>query len=134
MGEVMNLARRLYELQQVDLEIQNYRETLAQLNFQIGKSDVVLEAKADLDTMKKHLAEVNQKRRDMEWEAEDLRKDISKLNEKLYGGNTGRYGQRFRGHLGRAAGGRPRGLFGLSVEPNVGIDCVFWSGHSGAHR
>jgi hypothetical protein len=89
MGEVMNLARRLYELQQVDLEIQNYRETLAQLNFQIGKSDVVLEAKADLDTMKKHLAEVNQKRRDMEWEEEDLRKDISKLNEKLYGGKVG---------------------------------------------
>jgi predicted nucleic acid-binding Zn-ribbon protein len=85
----MNLARRLYELQHVDLEIQNYRENLVQLNFQIGENDVVLKAKADLDTMKKHLAEVIQKRRDMEWEAEDLRKNISKLNEKLYGGKIG---------------------------------------------
>jgi hypothetical protein len=49
----------------------------------------VVEAKADLDNMKKRLAEVNQKRRDLEWEAEDLRKNISKLDGKLYGGKVG---------------------------------------------
>ena len=85
----MNLAKRLYELQHIDLEIQSFRETLAQLNLQIGANDVVLKAKADLDAMKKHLAEVSQKCRDMEWETEDLRKSISKLNEKLYGGKVG---------------------------------------------
>ncbi len=85
----MNLAKRLYELQHIDLEIQSFRETLAQLNLQIGANDVVLKAKADLDAMKKHLAEVSQKCRDVEWEAEDLRKSISKLNEKLYGGKIG---------------------------------------------
>ncbi len=85
----MNLAKRLYELQHIDLEIQSFRETLAQLNLQIGANEVVLKAKADLDAMKKHLAEVSQKCRDMEWETEDLRKAISKLNEKLYGGKIG---------------------------------------------
>jgi predicted nucleic acid-binding Zn-ribbon protein len=85
----MNLARRLYELQSIDLEIQSFRETLAQLDLQIGADEVVLKAKADLDAMKKHLAETSQKCRDMEWETEDLRKSISKLNEKLYGGKVG---------------------------------------------
>lgn len=84
----MNLARRLYELQHIDQEIQNYREALAQLNLQIGNNDAVLEAKTALDTMKKHLAEAAQKRKDLEWEAEDLRKNIAKLNEKLYGGKV----------------------------------------------
>jgi predicted nucleic acid-binding Zn-ribbon protein len=89
MGEVMNLAKRLYELQSIDLDIQSFRETLAQLDLQIGADEVVLKAKADLDALKKHLAETSQKCRDMEWETDDLRKSISKLNEKLYGGKVG---------------------------------------------
>ena len=85
----MNLAKRLYELQYIDLEIQNFQETLDQLNLQIGANDDVVKAKAELDDLKKHLAEVIQKCRDLEWEAEDLRKKISKLSQKLYGGKVG---------------------------------------------
>ena len=84
----MNLARRLYELQLIDLEIQGFQQTLDQLNLQIGANDDVVKAKADLDAFKKHLAEVSQKCRDMEWETEDLQKKIAKLSGKLYGGKV----------------------------------------------
>lgn len=85
----MNLARRLYELQLIDQEIQNCQQSLVELNLQIGNNDVILEAKAALHTMKNYLAEVAQKRKDLEWEAEDLQKNIAKLNGKLYGGKVG---------------------------------------------
>lgn len=106
----MNLAKRLYELQHIDLEIQTLQSILAEINLQIGANDDVLKTKDDLDTLKKHLAEVSQKCRDMEWEAEDLRKNISKLNEKLYGGKVGnpkelmsleQEAQSFKAELGR---------------------------------
>jgi len=84
----MNLSRRLYELQLIDLEIQGFQQTLDQLNLQIGANDDVLRAKADLDALKKHLAEVSQKCRDMEWETEDLQKNIARLSGKLYGGKV----------------------------------------------
>lgn len=85
----MNITKRLYELQLIDVEIHGCRETIAQLNLQIGDNDVVLKAKAELDALKKHLAEIGQKRRDLDGETEDLQGTISKLNDKLYGGKIG---------------------------------------------
>jgi predicted nucleic acid-binding Zn-ribbon protein len=85
----MNFAKRLYELQLIDSEIQSYRDTLTQLNLKIGESETVGAAKAELDAMKKQLTEIVQKRRDLEWSTEDLQKNILNLNVKLYGGKVG---------------------------------------------
>ncbi len=85
----MNIAKRLYELQLIDAEIHSCRETIAQLNLQIGDNDVVLKAKAELDVLKKRLAEIGHKRRDLDGETEDLQETISKLSNKLYGGKIG---------------------------------------------
>ncbi|MFC1905371.1 zinc ribbon domain-containing protein [Chloroflexota bacterium] len=82
----MNLARKLYELQLIDSEIQGFRENLSQLNLKIGKNEALLMAKAELQSMKQHLVEIGQKRRDLDWKVDDLQKEISKLNDKLYGG------------------------------------------------
>jgi predicted nucleic acid-binding Zn-ribbon protein len=85
----MNFAKRLYELQLIDSEIQSYRDMLAQLNLKIGESETVRVAKAELDAMKKQVMEIGQKRRDLEWSTEDLQKNITNLNVKLYGGKVG---------------------------------------------
>lgn len=85
----MNITKRLYELQLIDVEINSCQATIAQLNLQIGDDDVVLKAKAELDVLKKHLVEIGQKRHDLDWETEDLQKTISKLSDKLYGGKIG---------------------------------------------
>jgi predicted nucleic acid-binding Zn-ribbon protein len=85
----MSLARKLYELQHVDSEIQSYKDSLSQINLQINDKSAVIKANTDLDALKKYLAEINQKRRDLEWEIDDLQKNISKLIGKLYGGKVG---------------------------------------------
>ena len=85
----MNFAKRLYELQLIDSEIQSYRDMLAQLNLKIGESETVRVAKAELDAMKKQVMEIGQKRRDLEWSTEDLQKNVTNLNVKLYGGKVG---------------------------------------------
>jgi predicted nucleic acid-binding Zn-ribbon protein len=85
----MNLARKLYELQQVDSEIQSYKDYINQINLQINDNSAVIKATTDLDALKKYLTEVNHKRRDLEWEIDDLQKNISKLSGKLYGGKIG---------------------------------------------
>ncbi len=85
----MNLARKLYELQSLDLEIQSLRDSIAQLNLQIADTAAIDKAKADIDTLKKLQVESSQKHRDLDFEVEDLQKNISKLNEKLYSGKVG---------------------------------------------
>ena len=84
----MSSAKKLYELQLIDSEIQSARETLAQLNLKISENETVLMAKAELDAARKHLGEINQKRRDLEWAVEDLQKSTAKLDDKLYGGKV----------------------------------------------
>ena len=82
----MTLAKTLYDLQQIDLNIQKEQETLDDINRQLGESEVLMQAKADLLAEKKHLADTEKQQRDLEYEIEDLRSSIKKLNDKLYGG------------------------------------------------
>jgi predicted nucleic acid-binding Zn-ribbon protein len=88
MGLVMNLAKKLYELQQIDLEIQKEQEALNEVSRQLGESEAVIKAKAELLAEENHLAEIEKQQRDVEWEIEDLRSNITQLNEKLYGGKV----------------------------------------------
>ncbi len=84
----MNLAKKLYELQQIDLEIQKKQDILDEVNRQLGESKTILTARNELVEAKKYLEEVEKQRRDVEWEVEDLRTSISQLKEKLYGGKV----------------------------------------------
>lgn len=82
----MSLAKRLYDLQQIDLEIQKEQEALSDISHQIGESEAVQKAGAELLDEEKHLAEMEKQQRDVEGEVEDLRSNIAQLNDKLYGG------------------------------------------------
>ena len=84
----MSLAKRLYELQQVDLEIQKKQEILDEISRQLGESEALVKTRAELLAQEKHLAEIEKQQRDVEWEIEDLRSTITKVNEKLYGGKV----------------------------------------------
>lgn len=84
----MTLAKTLYDLQQIDLNIQKEQETLDDINRQLGESEALSQAKAELLAEQKHLAETEKQQRDVEWEAEDLRSSIKQLNDKLYGGKS----------------------------------------------
>ena len=82
----MSLAKTLYDLQQIDLNIQKEQETLDDINRQLGESEALIQAKEVLLSEKKHLAETEKQQKDLEYEIDELRNSIRKLNDKLYGG------------------------------------------------
>jgi uncharacterized protein len=82
----MSLAKTLYDLQQIDLNIQKEQETLDDINRQLGESEALIQAKEALQAEKKHLAETEKQQKELEYEIDDLRNSIKKLNDKLYGG------------------------------------------------
>jgi len=84
----MTLAKTLYDLQQIDLNIQKEQETLDDINRQLGESEALSRVKAELVAEKEHLAESEKKQRDVEYEIEDLRSSIKQVNDKLYGGKS----------------------------------------------
>ncbi len=84
----MTLAKILYDLQQIDLDIQREQEALDDIDRRLADDEVLLKAKAELAVETEHLAEVEKQQRDVEWEVEDLRNNIAGINDKLYSGKT----------------------------------------------
>lgn len=84
----MNKAKQLYELQEVDLEIQRKTEALAQVNSQLGKDDDLVAARAAFDAVKKHLADLEHQQKTLEWDTNDLSAKIAPVEKKLYGGSV----------------------------------------------
>lgn len=84
----MNLAKRLYELQYLDSEIHNRQGKVAEINDLLGNDESVQKAKTELIDAKNYLSDREKTHRDLEWEVEDLRNKISKVNDKLYGGKV----------------------------------------------
>jgi predicted nucleic acid-binding Zn-ribbon protein len=84
----MTSVKTLYDLQLIDLNIQKEQETLDDINRQLGDSEALSQAKAELLTEQNHLADTEKQQRDVEYEIEDLRTSIKQVNDKLYGGKT----------------------------------------------
>jgi predicted nucleic acid-binding Zn-ribbon protein len=83
----MNKAKQLYELQEVDLEIQHKAEVLTQVKSQLGRDDELVAARSILDTAKKQIADLEHQQKTEDWELDDLRSKIAAVEKKLYGGS-----------------------------------------------
>jgi len=84
----MTLAKTLYDLQQIDLDIQKEQEILDDITCRLGENETLAKAKAEFLSEQEHVAEMEKQQRDEEWEIDDLRSNIAQLNDKLYGGKT----------------------------------------------
>jgi hypothetical protein len=84
----MNQSRRLYELQQIDLLIDDKERELAQVQEQMGDSQAILELRQEIATAQHGIAELEKRRKELEWEAKDLSTKIASLEEQLYSGRT----------------------------------------------
>lgn len=84
----MSIGRQLYELQEVDLEIEAKSEALARVESRIGESEALAEARALLAREQERLAELDKNQRLSEWEVEDVRSKTALLEQKLYGGSV----------------------------------------------
>jgi len=79
---------QLYELQEVDLEIDAKREALSLVESRLGESEALAEARISLARDEEHLAELQRGQRLGEWEVEDLHAKTALLEGKLYGGSV----------------------------------------------
>src|SRR4030042_418753 len=84
----MTSVKSLYDLQQIDIDIQREQEALDEINRQLGESEALLRTKAELVAEQEHLDKTEKQQRDVEWEIEDLRTSLAQVNDKLYGGAT----------------------------------------------
>lgn len=82
----MTVAKKLFELQQIDLDIQREQVILDEVRSKLGENTILNEAKAQLEVSELHLADVLKQQREMEWELDDLKNMTDKIGEKLYSG------------------------------------------------
>jgi len=82
----MTLTKQLYELQELDTDIEHTRQTLDLKTSQLGKRDELDAAIAHLTAEQKTLEECKHQRREAEAELEDVTSKISAAEQQLYGG------------------------------------------------
>ncbi len=82
----MSIARQLYQLQEIEQEIESKEQALAQCLNQLGDSKAVTEAKAKLSNGRQHLEELKSQQHSEEWEIEDLGARLAKAKDALYSG------------------------------------------------
>ena len=84
----MSLAGHLYNLQQLDLEIQERQQELSEVENQLSDDKAMVAAESRLASQKQQLEDAKKKQKSAEWELEDLQEKIKQINSRLYGGKT----------------------------------------------
>ncbi len=82
----MNVAKQLYELQEVDLALEDQEQLLDQVASQLGESQAVLNARSKLTSESKRQEELGHTQHSLEWEIDDITSKITKAEEELYSG------------------------------------------------
>lgn len=82
----MSIAKQLYQLQEVDLEIESHEQALAQIMGQLGESQAVVTVRNEFTLEQHRLDELRQQQRSAEWEVDDSTAKLAVLEDKLYSG------------------------------------------------
>ncbi|MFH1381551.1 MAG: C4-type zinc ribbon domain-containing protein [Chloroflexota bacterium] len=82
----MNVAKQLYELQEVDLEIESTRQAINQTTGRLGESEEIARARNALKTQREEVNNLAHRQHGQEWEIDDLNSKITAADEKLYSG------------------------------------------------
>ena len=83
----MSAAKQLYELQEIDLELDQNSQALEGVEKQLGEKSALLRAQSELESEELQLAQLESKEQGAEWEAEDIRTKVADVEKKLYGGS-----------------------------------------------
>jgi len=84
----MSVAKQLYQLQEVDQELESSKRTLNYIISQLGESEAVIETQNKLSSERQQLEELTHQQRSVEWEIDDISGKISKVEEELYSGRV----------------------------------------------
>ena len=82
----MGIAKQLYHLQEVDLEIEANEQTLRQLVSQLGENQAVVEVQTKLTSEQQRLDKLARQQRSAEGDIDDLVSKITTVEEQLYSG------------------------------------------------
>lgn len=82
----MNVARQLYQLQELDLDIESNEQALAQVTSQLGESQAVARAQNQLQSEQQHLEELKHQQHSAEWEIDDVATKLATAEETLFSG------------------------------------------------
>jgi len=82
----MGLAKRVFELQQVEQLIQAGRKQLGEVEGRINRNEALEQAGINLAAAEKELAGLEKQYKELDAEAETLRAQIKQVNDRLYGG------------------------------------------------
>jgi len=83
----MIVSKQLYQLQEVDLELEATEQALRQIASQLGESQAVVRAQTRLASENQRLEELKGQQHSLEWEIDDLVSKLAPAQEKLYGGS-----------------------------------------------
>lgn len=84
----MGVAKQLYQLQEVDLEIESSEQALKQKVSQLGESQAVIKTKTKLTEEQQRLDGLKHQQHDVEGDIDDLTGKITAAEEQLYSGRT----------------------------------------------
>jgi predicted nucleic acid-binding Zn-ribbon protein len=82
----LSKAKQLYDLQELDLELDSRRQMLSNILSRIGESSALIDGRAGLAQEQKKLEETEHLMRGLEADVEDSRAKATVAGERLYGG------------------------------------------------
>jgi hypothetical protein len=82
----VNIAKQLYELQEVEFELEAKTAELKRLEEELKDEQPLLSARLEVLSQQERLAELEKSQRGLEWEIDDLQAKIKPVKEKLYSG------------------------------------------------
>ncbi|MFC2001785.1 zinc ribbon domain-containing protein [Chloroflexota bacterium] len=82
----MGVTKQLYQLQELDLEIESNEQTLRQKVSQLGESQTIIRTQTKLTSEQQRLDELRHQQHSAEWEIDDLVGKITTAEEQLYSG------------------------------------------------
>lgn len=82
----MGMAKQLYQLQEIDLELKSKERALRQIASQLGESQALVTMRNKLELERQHSEELKRQQQSLEWEIDDLVTKLTTAEEKLYGG------------------------------------------------
>jgi len=85
----MGVAKQLYQLQEVDLELESNERALQQVTSQLGESQEVVRARNKLASERQRLEELKRQQHSLEWEIDDIATKLTAAEDKLYSGSIG---------------------------------------------
>ena len=84
----MSIPQKLYQLQEIELEIESGEKALSLCLGRLGESEAVKEVKSKLQGARQQMTELEQKQHSAEWQLEDIESKLTAVKEKLYSGRV----------------------------------------------